>query len=571
MLRSLFAGVTGSRSHQSRMDVIGNNIANVNTIGYKSARMTFQEAFAQTIRSGSRPSENIGGTNPAQIGLGNMIRSIDVDMTQGGLESTEKLTDMAIDGDGFFVLSDGEATKYTRDGSFTLDGEGYLVAPGSGYKVMGWMATDGKIDKSESLKAIRIQLGESMTAQATDMVRYRGNLNAESSGLFDLEALGIGAEVARMLHDAAKAAAETTTNPSDPSDVAGGVESSGTSINTDISALLSAAKDKASGRDATAADVVAAIRKDATVTNADLRNAVADACDRVASAIPGATAQDVISALERIQNTVATVTARATEAAQEAAADRSATPADVRDAVGDVLDSTNVLLASAQAAPSEWSTQTEIYDSQGVKHELHLVFTKVDDNRWVWRAVSPGATGEGTVIFRADGTVDRDYMSQQVVVDPANGAALINATLDFSNITQFGAGSSVADAFVTGFPSGTLESFKIDPDGTITGIYSNQQNEILGQIVLAKFTNPAGLSRDGNNLYTETANSGTANIGSAAESGRGKIMSGQVEMSNVDLAREFTDMIITLRGFQANARLITTAEEMLQELIQLKR
>lgn len=564
MLRSLFAGVTGSRSHQSRMDVIGNNIANVNTIGYKSARMTFQEAFAQTIRSGSRPSENIGGTNPAQIGLGNMIRSIDVDMTQGGLESTEKLTDMAIDGDGFFVLSDGEATKYTRDGSFTLDGEGYLVAPGSGYKVMGWMATDGKIDKSESLKAIRIQLGESMTAQATDMVRYRGNLNAESSGLFDLEALGIGAEVARMLHDAAKAAAETETTPSD---VAKGVGSSETSINTVISALLSAANTAASSSGATAADVVDAIR-DATDT--DLQKAVADACDRVASAIPGATAQDVISALERIQNTVATVTARATEAAQEAA-DGSATPADVRDAVGDVLDSTNVLLASAQAAPSEWSTQTEIYDSQGVKHELHLVFTKVDDNRWVWRAVSPGATGEGTVIFRADGTVDRDYMSQQVVVDPANGAALINATLDFSNITQFGAGSSVADAFVTGFPSGTLESFKIDPDGTITGIYSNQQNEILGQIVLAKFTNPAGLSRDGNNLYTETANSGTANIGSAAESGRGKIMSGQVEMSNVDLAREFTDMIITLRGFQANARLITTAEEMLQELIQLKR
>ena len=566
MLRSLFAGVTGSRSHQSRMDVIGNNIANVNTIGYKSARMTFQEAFAQTIRSGSRPSENIGGTNPAQIGLGNMIRSIDVDMTQGGLESTEKLTDMAIDGDGFFVLSDGEATKYTRDGSFTLDGEGYLVAPGSGYKVMGWMATDGKIDKSESLKAIRIQLGESMTAQATDMVRYRGNLNAESSGLFDLEALGIGAEVARMLHDAAKAAAETETNLwGGPGGGGGG----GPPLKY-LSPPLPGGPHPRGGPPGPPGGGGAA-PPPAPAPPPPLRNAVADACDRVASAIPGATAQDVISALERIQNTVATVTARATEAAQEAAAGGSATPADVRDAVGDVLDSTNVLLASAQAAPSEWSTQTEIYDSQGVKHELHLVFTKVDDNRWVWRAVSPGATGEGTVIFRADGTVDRDYMSQQVVVDPANGAALINATLDFSNITQFGAGSSVADAFVTGFPSGTLESFKIDPDGTITGIYSNQQNEILGQIVLAKFTNPAGLSRDGNNLYTETANSGTANIGSAAESGRGKIMSGQVEMSNVDLAREFTDMIITLRGFQANARLITTAEEMLQELIQLKR
>ena len=124
---------------------------------------------------------------------------------------------------------------------------------------------------------------------------------------------------------------------------------------------------------------------------------------------------------------------------------------------------------------------------------------------------------------------------------------------------------------VNGFPSGTLESFKIDPDGTITGIYSNQQNEVLGQIVLAKFTNPAGLSREGSNLYAETPNSGSANIGAAEDGGRGSIISCSVEMSNVDLAREFTDLIITLRGFQANARLITTAEEMLQELIQLKR
>lgn len=570
MLRSLFAGVAGSRSHQSRMDVIGNNIANVNTIGYKSSRMTFQEAFAQTIKSGSRPSDTMGGTNPAQVGLGNMIRSIDADMTQGGLEGTGRLTDMAIDGDGFFVVSDGTATKYTRDGSFGVDGEGYIVSPGSGFKVMGWMASDGKVDNSQSLQAVRVQLGESMTAQATDMIRYRGNLNAESSSLFDLESLGIAVEVAQALHEAAKTAADGAT---DVSDVVTAVEDGQTSIDGDMLHLLTVANNElTTNPSASAADIVSAISAATPPPiNANLAQSVVDACNRVVDSIPGATAQDVISALTQIRDTVATVTDKAVIAATEAAADSGAVPDGVRDAVGDVFGETTVLLASAQAAPSEWSTQTEIYDSQGVKHELHLVFTKVGDNRWVWKSMSPGATGEGTIMFGADGTVDRDYVSQQVVVDPSNGADPITATLDFSNISQFGANSSVADAIVTGFPSGTLESFTIDPDGTITGIYSNQQTEVLGQVVLAKFTNPAGLSRDGNNLYSETANSGSANIGSAADSGRGKVVSGQVEMSNVDLAREFTDMIITLRGFQASARLITTAEEMLQELIQLKR
>lgn len=113
MMRSMFAGVAGSRNHQSKMDIIGNNIANVNTIGYKTSRMTFQEAFAQTLKSGSSPTGGgAGGTNPAQVGLGNMIRSVDVVMTQGGLEGTGRLTDLAIDGEGFFVVSDGTGLKY---------------------------------------------------------------------------------------------------------------------------------------------------------------------------------------------------------------------------------------------------------------------------------------------------------------------------------------------------------------------------------------------------------------------------------------------------------------------------
>lgn len=573
MMRSIFAGVSGSRNHQARLDVIGNNIANVNTIGYKSSRMTFQEAFAQTIRSGSSPiSGKTGGRNPAQVGLGNLIRSIDVDMTQGGLEGTDKPTDLAIDGDGFFVVSDGVATKYTRDGSFNLDGEGYLVCPGSGYKVLGWMATNGKIDKSQPLEPIRLQLGESMTAQATDLVRYRGNLDAESSDFYTLESLGIAVEVAEVLNQVAANAA--SVSGADAQAVVNAVTDARGDIDADMQELITAANGAFTDPSAPPDSVITAIRDRIADTSAPLAypgvaEAVADACEKVADSVPGATAQDIVQFLAKIQTTVADVGQAAVSAANSV--DSSASPDKVEDAVAGVLDSVNVSLAAAQATPSEWSTQTEVYDSQGVKHELHLVFTKIENNRWAWKAVSDGATGEGIIRFRTDGSCDRDSMLQRVTIDPRNGAEIINITVDFSSVSQFGADSSVTDAVVNGFPSGTLESFKIDPDGTVTGIYSNQQNEVLGQIVLAKFTNPAGLSRDGNNLYSQTPNSGTPNIGAPGDSGRGSIMSNMVEMSNVDLAREFTDLIITLRGFQANARLITTAEEMLQELIQLKR
>lgn len=567
MMRSMFAGVAGSRNHQLKMDVIGNNISNINTIGYKSSRMSFQEAFAQTLKAGSSPTGGTtGGTNPAQVGLGTRVRSIDVVMTQGSLEGTDRLTDLAIDGEGFFVLTDGVSRMYSRDGSFDIDGEGYVVSPGSGWKVMGWRATDGKIDASQPIETLRLMIGESMTAKATDSIRYRGNLNAESSSLYSIEALDTAVVAGTALLDAARTA---VAGGGDVAAVLEAVEDERSAVDGAVEAVMSAVAAGLSNPAATADDIVGAAQVAAAGNDVALDMAAA-AADLVAS-VPGITALDVAKLLSDTATTVKGTTEAAVNAAISAAAEPTATSEKVKDTVGDVLDSVNASLAAARAVPSDWATQTQVYDSQGVQHNLQIRFYKVENNKWVWRVSSPGATGEGVIRFQSDGQCDRDYALQQVVIDPANGADLIMINIDFTNVSQFGAGSNVTDAMVNGFPSGTLESFKIDPDGTITGIYSNQQNEVLGQIVLAKFTNPAGLSREGSNLYAETPNSGSANVGAAEDGGRGSIISGSVEMSNVDLAREFTDLIITLRGFQANARLITTAEEMLQELIQLKR
>jgi flagellar hook protein FlgE len=563
----MFAGVAGSRNHQLKMDVIGNNISNINTIGYKSSRMSFQEAFAQTLKAGSSPTGGTtGGTNPAQVGLGTRVRSIDVVMTQGSLEGTDRLTDLAIDGEGFFVLTDGVSRMYSRDGSFDIDGEGYVVSPGSGWKVMGWRATDGKIDASQPIETLRLMIGESMTAKATDSIRYRGNLNAESSSLYSIEALDTAVVAGTALLDAARTA---VAGGGDVAAVLEAVEDERSAVDGAVEAVMSAVAAGLSNPAATADDIVGAAQAAAAGNDVALDMAAA-AADLVAS-VPGITALDVAKLLSDTATTVKGTTEAAVNAAISAAAEPTATSEKVKDTVGDVLDSVNASLAAARAVPSDWATQTQVYDSQGVQHNLQIRFYKVENNKWVWRVSSPGATGEGVIRFQSDGQCDRDYALQQVVIDPANGADLIMINIDFTNVSQFGAGSNVTDAMVNGFPSGTLESFKIDPDGTITGIYSNQQNEVLGQIVLAKFTNPAGLSREGSNLYAETPNSGSANVGAAEDGGRGSIISGSVEMSNVDLAREFTDLIITLRGFQANARLITTAEEMLQELIQLKR
>lgn len=419
MMRSLFAGVSGLRNHQIRMDVIGNNIANVNTVGYKSSRVTFEEAFAQLLQGASRPpgdSSNVsGGVNPVQVGLGMNIGSIDLLFTQGNLESTGVTTDLAIQGDSFFVCSDGTQNYYTRSGNFQLDANGKLVASTNGFTVQGKLAVDGVL--TDTIQDIKLPFGQKSAAKATENVQLAGNL------------------------------------------------------------------------DATAAD--------------------------------GDTRETTITA----------------------------------------------------------------YDAMGAPTEITITFTKTANPReWDYQVDAAGVDpadyvggSTGTLQFDTQGRLEAPVPTTPFEFPPASGADNVSILIDFgtagsvAGISQFAAPSTAVLKAQDGYTMGDLERFSIDQAGLVTGAFTNGVTETLGQIVLADFNNPAGLLRDGDNMYQVSANSGPPVLGFVGEGSQSNITSGALEMSNVDLAQEFTTMITAQRGFQSNARVITTSDEMLQEVVTLKR
>lgn len=407
MMRSMYAGVSALRNHQLRMDVVGNNIANVNTLGFKSSRVTFQEVFSQTVLGASTPQAGRGGTNPQQIGLGVAVSTIDTLQSQGNLQPTGKITDLAIEGNGFFVLDDGRGNLvFTRAGRFDQDALGNFVTA-NGLMVMGWMATNGVFPTKDAanLGTIRIPVGETISARATALVEFAHNLDA------------------------------------------------------------------------------------------------------------------------------------------------------------------NTVLAGT------YVRSVDVYDSLGNAHSLIIQFQKVGVNQWTWTATHAGglplAGNNGTIDFGPDGRVTLQT-GGPVTFNPP-GAAGMSVTLDFAMVTQYAAESTVQATSRDGYPMGALQGFTIDLTGTITGIYTNGLTQSIAQVALAHFSNPGGLLKKGENLYMESNNSGLAQIGEPDTGGRGNIAPGTLEMSNVDLSQEFTDMIVTQRGFQANSRVVTTSDEMLQELVNLKR
>jgi flagellar hook protein FlgE len=405
MMRSLFSGVSGLKNHQTRMDVIGNNIANVNTVAFKASRVTFEDILSQTIEGARSPQTGgAGGVNPKQVGLGVRISSIDTLFTQGGLQTTDNPTDFAIQGDGFFVVSDGRQVYYTRDGAFKLSADGALVNSG-GLRVQGWLAdANGIIDTTKALQDIFIPVGAQMKPKATENITFEGNLNANAQ------------------------------------------------------------------------------------------------------------------------------------------------------------------------ANDTWVTSAQVYDSLGNVHTLTVTFTKTaNPNEWTWEATldGGGVGGSGTITFGTDGLVASGGTGTATFAIP--GANALNLTIDFSALTQFGGNPSAYISSQDGYEAGSLDMVTTDSNGVITGIFTNGQSKPLAQIALATFPNPGGLLKQGSNLYQISNNSGLPSIGPANSGGRGSIAVGALEMSNVDLAQEFTNMIVTQRGFQANSRVITTSDEMLQDLINIKR
>jgi len=441
MMRSMFSGVSGLRAHQTRMDVIGNNVANVNTVGFKSGRVTFQEIFSQTLKGASSPdtATGRGGTNPMQIGLGLGVGAVDTITTRGSLQRTDNPTDMAIEGDGFFICKGGSSDtfKFTRAGNFTIDKLGNLVT-GSGLNVYGWQ-----------------------------------KLKSDGSGEFDTE---VPIEPINLYSD-------------------------------------------------------------------NYRN-------------------------KRI------IAAKATS---------SAVLAGNLDA--SYLDPTTAASLTPPGVVETFTVPMTIYDKLGNDYKINIEFTKAQINagppittEWTWTVttgpeiVATAATASGTLIFDSEGIISEGMLPDKVEFTPVNaGTDLFEVQLDFSKLTMFAADNSVKPQSVDGYPSGSLVTFSVGSDGILTGIYDNGQQQSLGLMAISGFENPAGLQRVGDNMYIPTTNSGDYKAVKAGSNGVGTLNPGTLEMSNVDLSKEFTEMIITQRGFQANSRIITTSDEMLQELVSLKR
>ena len=696
MMRSLFAGVSGLRNHQTRMDVIGNNIANVNTVAFKGSRVTFAEAFAQLLQGASRPPGDLGGVNPIQIGLGSKIGSIDQNFSQGNLESTGLNTDLAIQGDGLFVLSDGSRSYYTRAGNFQLDANGRMVSPANGFKVQGINADSmGNLSTGSAVSDIALPFGQKSPARATTQVVLTGNLdsravpkgtilatqgrvyaveNAASNGGAGSDVSGLYATGAAnsavfgMVPDSTTVTVSDGTNSRTYTYVRAdtGV---GTldfhsltdlvaEINNDFGAggfaTLSAAQNAASGAiDFTA---LAGINLAITGSNPALIDALGAANGALAAAGTASTDEfshvaadtDLVTDLRNglgqslgllagdtvnidgnkggtaVSSGGLVIGAGTTYDQLLASVNTTLNLANASGAsidpltgtmmiIGDggtvnALSGINIRSAAAGATnfngvfdgrPGNYSERQvasdvthqaaiTVYDSMGTPISMTMTFTKdpTAPNRWLWDASVPAPAaitggGSGFVTFDTDGRLQTFVYNggaNSLQFDPGSGAtAPVDIQLDsgvlgdINGLSQFASASNAVASSQDGYPMGNLQDISVDSRGVITGYFSNGINQTLAQIALASFNNPGGLIRAGNNMYGESANSGGAIVGFSGTSNQSTITPGALESSNVDLSEEFTNMIIAQRGFQANARVITTSDEMLQELVNLKR
>jgi flagellar hook protein FlgE len=391
MLRSLYSGISGLRANQTMMDVVGNNIANVNTAGFKTSNTVFQDTLSQLVQGASAPTGARGGTNPAQIGLGVRVAAITTNFNPGAAQSTGRSSDVMIQGDGFFVERSGNQQLFTRNGALSFDATGRLVGPDGGI-VQGWMAdAAGAINTNGPVGDLSIPLASTLAPQATTTVRLSGNLPADGA----------------------------ITSP---------------------------------------------------------------------------------------------------------------------------------------------QTSVDVYDAQGVATTLQASFNRTSNTTWDVTLSDGATTTTSTLTFGGSGATPT----------PAN-MTFNGVTVDLSQLTGYSGLSTLAVQSADGSAAGTLQGFAIGSDGVMTGTFSNGLTRPLGQLAVATVTNPAGLSKAGSSAYTASPNSGTVQFGTAGTGSRGALAGGALEMSNVDLAAEFTNLIVAQRGFQANSRIITAGDEILQDLVNIKR
>jgi len=639
MLASLFAGVAGLRNHQVRMNVIGNNISNINTIGFKSGRSIFREALVQTLRGAGRPSSISGGTNPVQLGLGMEVASIDNLFTQGGLELTGQISDLAIQGNGFFLLSDGNSKFYSRAGAFGFDANSYLVNPSNGLFVQGKTAdSTGTIPATATVGNIQLPFGQQDPARGTSKVDFGNNLDASvtrseavitagttpTNGITSVTGAARdgagGVHVITITGAQATEASRAGANISSPGALTGsetlaslGVTLATLTLSVDgdapvnISSLtttstvndLIAAIDIIDGIDAKldSGEIrITRIKAGASYTVESNTAVAGDIANRLFGVAAAAifqvnngvnhtfVAQDVFTpsvggtaVTTNLGITVNDNTGLATGVTGLAGGGITVNAADTGLLAG---------TASITTKDTDKATSITVFDSLGGTHVMMTNFIKSHEpNKWYWNItmqggeiIQSGATG--TVTFNSDGSLLRfsiDGGADKFTFDPNNGAGLTQVELfagssgKYDGLTGFSGTETVAAVKQNGYGMGILDKISIDPTGLIIGIFSNGVSRNLAQIVLAGFNNQAGLMKTGESLFQSSANSGEGIEGVAGETIAATISSGALESANVDLAQEFTNMIIAQRGFQSNARVITTSDSMLDDLVNLKR
>ena len=543
LLNSLIDGVSGLRNHQAMMDVIGNNIANVNTIGFKGSRITFSDTFNEFVRAGSNPTSTSGGTNAFQIGLGTKINSIDRNWNQGTFERTGIITDLALQGKGLFILKRNGETFFTRAGAFTIDAKGQIVNPSDGAILQGKMATkDGVIPPGSNLENIVLDPNMRLPAVATTKVNWAGNLDSTSSITRSENYVESGNITSSL--SVGDSVSETNTIYDD--------------YGNDYKLTVTYTK--------TAAD-----QFDMTY---ELKDADGNVVTSSSSALP-VEFDPTTGAMTKLNGAApAAITISDTTKGIQFDLD-----------VSKVTETSNSTTLSSSVdsnrEPTIVNGSLTIYDSLGNAHTLTIKFTKISNNTWNFFASVPATSGslsnnKGTVTFNADGSLNTISPNPPVLTfTPAGGASAENITMDFGSefngITQTSADSVVSALKQNGSAAATLSNYSIDQNGYIVGVFSNGKTKKLAQIMLATFANLNGLTSVGENLFSVSANSGDPLIQEPGQASGTTIQSGVLEQSNVDLSQEFTKMIISQRGFQASARVITASDQLLQEITNLIR
>jgi len=580
---SLLTGLSGLNANSRRLEVIGNNISNSNTTAFKSNRMLFSAALSRNFSLGTAPTAQSGGTNPGQIGLGVNIAGTQRNFNDGAISPTGVNTDLAIEGSGFFIADRGEERFYTRAGSFQMNSENDLVTI-SGERIQGYGVDENFNVVEGDVQDINIPEGQLTLAEATENVNFAGNLNADVDGL--------PTQAAQISFD--QAWTDTTGTPLVGTDTIVGAlqdpsQPPGTQLLPAANAPYSYMITGAMKGNKQVPDRSLTI--DATTTVNDYLEFINDTF----GIVDGLTNPDGSTSGAQIDGAGnITIVGNAGEANNITF---DATHVSIEDSAGATVSDPFTFTQDPDTGVADGEsvrTTYTVYDSLGnaLDVDLTMAFESADSNGTTWRYYIDSGDNLDTVdpdFNVATGTVRFDNFGQlvdsapiQVTLERDNTGALdplmfnLNLSRGSDNVTALSSpdedgGSVIGATFQDGTPLGTLSTFSIGGDGTISGSFTNGLTRTIGRVALAKFTNPEGLVDAGNNLFATGPNSGTALVANPGQFGTGSVVGGALEESNVDLGEQFTKMILTTTGYSASSRVIQTTDQLLQQLVALGR